>query len=416
MSDPSGAFPEAGSPEAARVPVAVRWFGVASLMTDAAGELIYPLLPLFLTSVLGGTAAFVGVIEGVAESTSAILKLVSGKISDRVAHRKPLVLLGYGLTSVVRPLIALAGSQWVVLLIRFFDRAGKGIRGSPRDAMVADVTPRGARGGAYGFHQAMDNAGAVLGPLIGFVLVGTLHVGLRAAFAWTAIPGALAVAALLAVREAPRGESKTKKKEVRTDAPATTGPLVRYLIVLGLFTLGNASDAFLLLRAAQVLHPGVKLGAASLADPTLLLLWCVHNAVKALLSYRGGRLSDRYGHRVAIGAGWAVYAVIYLAFGFADAAWEMWALFAAYGLYYSLVEGAEKALVAELIPENRRGSGFGWYNAVIGALSLPASALFGALFSAYGAVVPFVVASGLAAVASVLLWILVPVPPTRAPG
>jgi MFS family permease len=396
------------------LPVAVRWFGVASLMTDAAGELVYPLLPLFLTSVLGGSAAFVGVIEGVAESTAALLKLVSGKISDRLSRRKPLILFGYGLTSAARPLLALAASQWSVLVIRFFDRAGKGIRGSPRDAMLADLTPSQFRGRAYGYHQAMDNAGAVIGPLAGFAMMSGLHLGLRTIFAWTALPGALAILALLAIREPARGQAKAREEAPERDAPGDSAALVRYLVVLSIFTLGNASDAFLLLRAAEVLHPGAALGSAALADPTLLLLWSVHNAVKAALSYRGGALADRYGRRLTIGIGWTVYAAIYLAFGFASSPWQIWCLFAGYGLYYSLVEGAEKALVAELVPSHRRGSGFGWTNAVIGVLSLPASALFGFLFARYGAAVPFEVAAGLAATAAMLLWLLVR-PATKTP-
>jgi MFS family permease len=380
-------------------------------MTDAAGELLYPLLPLFLTSVLGGSAAFVGVIEGVAESTAALLKLVSGKISDRLSRRKPLVLFGYGLTSAVRPLIALATSQWQVLAIRFLDRAGKGIRGSPRDAMVADLTPRESRGRAYGYHQAMDNAGAVLGPLLGFAMMTGLHLGLRTIFAWAAVPGALAVAALLAVREPARGKP-TEGPKVMSEAAETVAsqglrPLVPYLVVLGIFTLGNASDAFLLLRAAEVLHPGKVLGSAVLADPKLLLLWCLHNTVKAVLSYRAGALADRYGRRLSVGIGWAVYAVIYLAFGFADSPWQMWVLFAAYGVYYSLVEGAEKALVAELVPQPSRGSAFGWTSAVMGGLSLPASALFGLLFALRGPALPFGIAAGLAAIAAVLLGLIV---------
>ncbi len=383
-------------------------------MTDAAGELIYPLLPLFLTSVLGGSAAFVGVIEGVAESTAALLKLVSGKISDRLSRRKPLVLFGYGLTSAVRPLIALAANQWQVLVIRFFDRAGKGIRGSPRDAMVADLTPSESRGRAYGFNQAMDNAGAVLGPLIGFGLMIGLHLGLRTIFALAAIPGVLAVVALLAVREPARAQPKAGESFPKAEGKQGLGPgsssLTRYLVVLGIFTLGNASDAFLLLRAAEVLHPGAPLGSAALADPKLLLLWSLHNSVKALLSYRAGVFADRYGRRLTIGAGWLVYAAIYLAFGFANSPWQIWVLFAAYGLYYSLVEGAEKALVSELVPAQRRGSGFGWYNGVVGALSLPASALFGFLFAHYGAAVPFEVAAGLAATAALLLWLFVRAP------
>ena len=401
--------------ESGALPVAVRWFGVASLMTDAAGELIYPLLPLFLTSVLGGSAAFVGVIEGGAESTAALLKLVSGRISDRLSRRKPLVVLGYGLTSAVRPLIALASSQWQVLAIRFLDRAGKGIRGSPRDAMVADLTPRESRGRAYGYHQAMDNAGAVLGPLAGFAMMTGLHLGLRTIFAWAAVPGALAVAALLAIREPARGGPEVSSKAIpgamsealETDPSHGLRPLVPYLAVLGIFTLGNASDAFLLLRAAEVLHPGSVLGSAILADPKLLLLWSLHNAVKAVLSYRAGALADRYGRRLIVGLGWAVYAVIYLAFGFADSAWQMWVLFAAYGVYYSLVEGAEKALVAELVPKQRRGSAFGWTSAVVGAFSLPASALFGYLFALRGPALPFAVAAALAAIAALLLGLVV---------
>ncbi len=396
------------------LPLAVRWFGVASLMTDAAGELVYPLLPLFLTSVLGGSAAFVGLIEGVAESTAALLKLVSGKISDRLSRRKPLVILGYGLTSVARPLIALAANQWSVLVIRFFDRAGKGIRGSPRDAMLADLTPRQSRGSAYGYHQAMDNAGAVIGPLGGYLMMSGLHLGLRAIFAWTAVPGALAIVALFAIREPARVQAKARAEVAEAAAPASSTLWVRYLMVVGIFTLGNASDTFLLLRAAEVLHPGASLGSAALADPTLLLLWSVHNAVKASLSYRGGVLSDRYGRRLTIGIGWMVYAAIYLAFGFARSPWQIWALFAGYGLYYSLVEGAEKALVAELVPSHHRGSGFGWYNAIIGALSLPASALFGLLFARFGAAVPFEVAAGLAATAALLLWLLVRPDPATA--
>ncbi len=395
--------PPGGSP----LSPAVRWFGVASLMTDAAGELIYPLLPLFLTSVLGGSAAFVGVIEGVAESTAALLKLVSGKISDRLARRKPLVLFGYGLTSAVRPLIALASSQWQVLAIRFLDRAGKGIRGSPRDAMLADLTPRESRGRAYGYHQAMDNAGAVLGPLAGFAMLTGLHLGLRTVFAWAAVPGALAVAALFAIREPTSHEPRATAQALETGESQSLRPMLPYLAVLGIFTLGNASDAFLLLRAAEVLHPGAPLGSAMLADPRLLLLWSLHNAVKALLSYRAGVLADRHGRRLAVGIGWAVYAVIYLAFAFANSPWQIWVLFPAYGLYYSLVDGAEKALVAELVPAQRRGSGFGWYNAVVGGLSLPASVLFGFLFALRGPALPFEVAAALAATAAVLLGLVV---------
>ena len=410
-TEPSAALADAPSARPAPLPQAVRWFGVASLMTDASGDMIYPLIPLFLTSVLGGSVAFVGIIEGVAESTASLLKLISGRISDRLEHRKPLVLFGYGLTSLVRPLVALATAPWMVLLIRFGDRVGKGLRGSPRDAMVADVTPKDQRGRAYGYHQAMDNAGAVLGPLLGFALMVGLHLSLRTIFAWAAVPGLLAVVAILAVRETPRrAPARARASQGAPLELAGSGPLRRYLAVLGLFTLGNASDAFLLLRAAEVLHPGAPVGSAALADPKLLLLWSLHNAVKALLTLRGGALSDHHGRKVVIAAGWAVYALIYLAFGFANSAWQIWLLFALYGLYYSLVDGAEKALVADLTPASKRGAGFGGYNAVLGLLSLPASVLFGVLYKTWSALVAFGAAAALAAAACALLFVVVPSP------
>ncbi len=412
MNSPDATSAAPPSPAApGKLPATVRWFGVASLMTDAAGEMIYPLLPLFLTSVLGGTAAFAGVIEGFAESTAALLKLFSGRVSDKLERRKPLTFFGYSLTSIVRPLIALAPAPWAVLFLRVGDRIGKGLRSSPRDAMVADVTPKELRGRAYGYHQAMDNAGAVLGPLIGFALMRGLHLPLRWTFAWAAVPGLIAIIAVGAVREAPRAGPGKSKPPIDLRG---YGQLYRYLIVLGVFTLGNASDIFLLLRAAEVLHPGQHLGSVALADPQLLLLWSMHQLVKALLSERGGILSDRYGRKPIIAAGWAAYALTYLAFGFATQAWQMWLLFAGYGLYYSLVEGAEKAMIADLTPESKRGAGFGWYNAVIGAFSLPSSVLFGFLLDR-SALLAFGAAAGFAALACLLLFLWVPSPPAERP-
>lgn len=405
--------------EPARLPRTVVWFGVVSFLTDASGEMIYPLVPLFLTSVLGGTIAFVGIIEGVAEATAALFKLVSGRIADRVPRKKPLVVFGYTLSTLARPLVSLAGSPWHVLLARFADRIGKGVRSSPRDALVADVTPRDQRGRAYGYHRAMDNGGAVLGPLVGFGLMYGAGLGLRAIFALAIVPGLLAVTALvLGVREAPRepaAPAASQQKNAATPQdPEEARRLRRYLLTLALFTLGNASDAFLLVRAAQVFHPDQPLGSAILADPRILLLWTLHNGVKALLSQRGGALSDRVGRRRVIVAGWAVYALTYLAFAYAVAPWQIWALFAFYAGYYALVEGAEKAMVADLAGEGRRGRAFGLYHAVVGAMSLPASALFGFLYKTHGALAAFGTAAALAALGSLLLYALVPEPDARA--
>ena len=412
---PIAPTPQPPPSPADRLPRTVLWFGVVSLLTDASGELIYPLLPLFLISSLSAPVWVIGLIEGVAESTAALFKLVSGRIADLLVRRKPLVLFGYGLASFVRPLVAVAHSPWTVLAVRFADRVGKGIRSSPRDAMVADVTHPSQRGAAYGYHRAMDNAGAVLGPLAGYLLLSQAHLDLRHIFAWAALPGALAVIALIfGVREAPRHVTA-----VSPASPPATGhaavqhypdamqhkgrALALYLACVTLFTLGNSSDAFLLVRAAQVLHPGVSLGPAILADRQLLLIWTLHNAVKALLSRRGGALSDRFGRRRLIGAGWLLYAAVYLGFAMADRAWQVWTLFAVYGVYYAMVEGAERALVAELAGEGRRGTAFGWFHALVGIAALPASLLFGLLYRAFGAVAAFSTSAVLAAAACALL-------------
>jgi MFS family permease len=267
----------------------------------------------------------------------------------------------------------------------------------------------------------MDNAGAVLGPLVGFVLLSWAHMGLRQVFAWAALPGALAVLSLvIGVKETPtaaaaRPSQHAPDAAMQHDDAARQqrDGLRRYLITLALFTLGNSSDAFLLIRAAQIFHPGAGLGARVLADPHILLLWTAHNATKALLSHRAGVLSDRYGRQGVIVVGWGVYAGTYLAFAFASQAWQVWALFIVYGLYYALVEGAEKAMVADLAGAGRRGRAFGWYNATVGSMSLPASALFGLLYGRLGAVAAFGAAAALAFVASMLLlaWVR---PPPRA--
>ena len=384
-----------------RLPSIVVWFGVVSLLTDAATEMIYPLLPAFLADVLHAPRAFIGAVEGAADATASLLKLVSGRISDRMRRRKPLTVLGYGISSAVRPLVGLALAPWHVLAVRVGDRVGKGLRSSPRDAILGDSTPPAIRGRAYGFHQAMDNAGAIVGPVVATALLAA-GLAMRRIFLLAAIPGALAMTALVfGVREPSAREEKRATTGAPLDRP-TRRALVRYLAAVALFGLGNSSDAFLLLRAQQ-------LGIAVALVP---LLWMAHNGTKTLLSTWGGGLSDRLGRRRVIVAGWLLYALTYLAFGYATRAWHMWALFVFYGLYYSLVEGTEKALVADLVPAGGRGRAFGWFHAVVGLAALPASIGFGAIADHFGARVAFTVSAALAALASLWLALLVqPAPP-----
>jgi MFS family permease len=356
--------------------------------------MIYSLMPMFLTTVLGATTAFVGVVEGAAEAVSSLLKLVSGQLADRAQRRKPLTVLGYGVSSLLRPLAGLATAPWMILVVRVGDRVGKGLRSSPRDALLADVTPAPQRGRAYGFHRAMDNAGAVVGPLVATALLGA-HVSIRSVFLLAAIPGAVAMLSLVAgVREPPRPPAPPHSDAVA--APPIPG-LRAYLFAVGLFALGNSTDAFLLLRA-QALGVDVRL---------IPLLWMMHNAVKAGLSTWGGAISDRFGRRRVILAGWTLYALCYLGFGLAVQAWQAWALFAIYGVYYALVEGSEKALLVDLVGPAQRGRAFGRYYAVVGFAALPASFGFGLAVERFGARDTFTTAALLAALAagSLAAWV-----------
>jgi MFS family permease len=374
--------------------------GAVSFFTDASSEMIYPLLPLFITTTLGGSAVFLGAIEGAADSVAALLKLASGWLSDRTRRRKPLVVAGYVLASAVRPLVAVAQSVTHVLVIRITDRVGRGIRGAPRDALIADSVAPDMRGRAFGFHRAADHAGAVLGPLIVFVLISRLETGIRTIFWLAAIPAALAVMTLVVfVREVPPVASPPPTSVPTLEPPSRLGGrFFAYLATLLLFTLGNSTDAFLLLRATEL---GIT---ASL----LPVLWAMLHLVKTVSSTPGGVLSDRMGRKPVIVAGWMVYAVVYLLFGHASEAWHLWALFAVYGVYFGLTEGVERALVADLVPAARRGAAFGWYNLAIGIGALPASVIFGAMYDRYGAVTAFTVGAAAALAASIGLWIVVP--------
>ena len=371
----------------ANLPETVVALGVVSLLNDAASEMIYPLLPAFIATLGGGPEAL-GIIEGVADATAALLKLVSGVIADRAGKLKLLALGGYTVANILRPLISLATSWWHVLAVRWGDRIGKGIRTTPRDALLAAATPAEQRGRAFGFHRSMDHAGAFIGSGVAALLLWR-DVPMAHIFAWTAIPGALAVL-LLAFWV------KDAKAPTVSRVEIGLAPSPRYrqlLLAIIVFTLGNSSDAFLLWRARE-------LGVPLLYAP---LLWLVLHATKTATSTWGGALSDRLGRRPPILAGWAVYAAVYAGFGFANATWHAWALFAVYGLYFGLTEGSEKAFIVDLVAPEWRGRALGAYHAAVGLAALPASAAFGAVYKLAGPHTAFSIGAGLAFVAALLL-------------
>jgi MFS family permease len=383
---------------AARLPPTVKALGLVSLLNDVSSEMITPLLPAFVTTTLRSGPAFLGLIEGAADAAASVLKIASGTLSDRLPRRKPVVVAGYGLASLVRPLMAAASAAWHVLAVRIADRIGKGVRGAPRDAMLAEVTPAAERGRAFGFQRAMDHAGAVLGPLIASAVLWFRH-DLRLLFALSAVPAAITMAVLLfGVKEEPRAAVASSPHPSLLGGGPLGPAFKRYLVVLAVFTLGNSSDAFLLLRAQEA---GIALAA-------IPLLWTVHHVAKAAASTHAGVLSDRLGRKLAILAGWSVYALSYAGFALARRPWQMWALFAVYGLFHALTEGPERALVADLAPASARGRAFGLYYAITGAMLLPAGLLTGALWQTVGAGPALLVGAGLAAVAATGLLLLVP--------
>lgn len=368
--------------------------GLVSLFTDMSSEMIYPLLPVFLTITLGAGPAALGVIEGVAEATASLLKLASGAWSDRIGRRKPLVLFGYALSSVMRPMMGFAASWGHVLAVRFSDRVGKGMRTSPRDALVAASATPEDRGRAFGFQRAMDHLGAVIGPVAAYLLLAG-GLTYRSVFFLAAIPGAAAVAILcFMVREA--GGGPPRGAGGRLDPGALSPAFRKYLLIVALFTLGNASDAFLILRAVEA---GVPSGYVP-------LLWGAFHVVKSSFSTHGGILADRWDRRKMVVAGWVLYAATYAAWGLAEGVSWMVGLFLVYGLYSAATEGAERALVADFVPADRRGTAFGWFHLAVGVSALPASVLFGVLWSGFGARAAFGVSAALALAASGLLLLL----------
>ncbi len=361
------------------------------MLNDIASEMVFPLLPGFLLTVLGGNRFYLGLIEGAADTAASFLKLWSGGKSDQAGRRKGFVLFGYCLAGLTRPLIGLIVAPWQLLVIRIGDRIGKGVRSSPRDALVADSTEPSVRGRAFGFHRAMDHLGAAIGPLLatGFLLLWPDQ--LRTLFLITLLPGLLVVALLVfGLRETPATQP------LRERLPLTLEPFdrnfKRYLLALVVFTLGNSSDAFLLVRAGE-------LGVSAALLPAL---WCAFHVVKSSSNLLLGRAVDKFGPRPFVLLGWFVYAAVYVAFGCANTAWQAWLLFLSYALFYGLTEPAEKTLVTRLVGTERKGLAFGWYNCAIGIATLPSSLIFGTIYQSHGALAAFAWGAVLALAAAVI--------------
>jgi MFS family permease len=383
------------APADRKLPATVIGLGLVSLFTDTSSEAIFPLLPAFL-ALIGASNAFIGFVEGAADLVANTLKYLTGLLADRRARMKPLVLMGYGLSTIVRPLVGFAFAPWHVLVVRVGDRIGKGVRTSPRDAIIAGATDPSIRARAYGFHRAMDHAGAAVGTLLAAGLLW--HFGatgahtatadqMRTVFLWAAVPGFFAMIALVATREPQRTIHATR--ESQTMPPA----LKRALLPITLFALANATDAFILVKAA-------RLGAAPIIAP---ILWLVLHIVKASTATAGGRLADRYGKRNALALGWTVYAITWSMVGFSQIVAHLFILTAVYGTSHGLVEGAEKALVAELAEGKGKGKAFGLYNMLIGFAALVASSMFGVVWDHFGSVTAFAGSGAFALIAAVVL-------------
>ncbi len=407
--------PAAGSPGAPprrRVSDTVVALGFVSLFTDMASEMVYTQLPLFITQVLGQSPAVVGVIEGIAESTASLLRVVAGNVSDLSGRRKPLTIAGYGLGAIAKPLLFLAAGWPMVLALRFLDRVGKGLRTAPRDALISEETTPEMRGRAFGLHRAMDTTGAVLGPLLGVwflsLTISSTEDQLRRLFLFAGIPGLLAVLTLIFFVRERDAKTKVEKQELApVRAAATPGVLARwreldpvyrrFLVIAFLFNLGNSSDAFLILRAH---HFGYD-------SQALLWLYAAFNLVEAILGYSAGSLSDRIGRRPLIIAGYVIFAFVYLGFALVNryTSAAIWPLFLLYGGYYTLTQGSQRAFAADYADPARRGAQIGAYHTVVGLALLPASIIAGRLYL-WNQPAPFFLGAATAVLCALLLLTL----------
>lgn len=376
----------------------VFFLGLVSLLTDVSSEMIFTLVPVFLSNVLGAGTAIIGFIAGLTESTDAIFKIFSGWFSDRLGKRKLLTIAGYSLSTVVKPMMYLASTWGIVLAVRFGDRVGKGIRGAPRDALVADSLSAGELGRGFGLHRAMDTLGAVLGLVLAAVIIYSvqgsgLALSLRT-YQWLVIvgtvPAVLAVLVLLLLVHEPARETVTRASpDGLTASGAKTGLDSRFalfLAIMAVFTLGNSSDFFVILRAQNL--------GAPLVQVTLMLV--LLNAVYAVVSLPAGILSDRLGRTRILALGWFIYGLVYLGFAVVSRPWQVWFLFAFYGMYYGLIEGVARAYVADLVPAAKRGTAYGLYHGVVGLALLPASVIAGWLWTTVSPAAPFYFGAALA--------------------
>jgi len=378
-----------------RLPPNVWLIGVISLLNDTASDLLYPLIPLYLSSVLMSGPKALGIIEGIAEATSSILKLVSGVLVDKTNRTKPWIVWGYGLAGFSRPLISIATSWVGVLGIRILDRIGKGLRSSPRDALLAASVPPERRGLAFGLHRSMDNAGAVLGPILAAVLLGG-GFKVRDLFVISIVPAILCLGMSLLIREPKNVLTTTRKGNFSWNLQGLPTNFKRYLLAVVIFSLGNSSNMFLLLRAREL----------GLPEAQVPLAWATISAIAMLFGTPLSALSDRFGRIRSIAAGWLAYGLFYLCLGFLSPGNPvlLFGLFAFYGLFLAATEGVEKALVADLAPSAMVGTAYGWFNLASGMMLLPASIIFGWFYENAGATVAFEFSAGCALVSTVLLF------------
>jgi MFS family permease len=406
MAERAGSFPKRFFGRFRGLSGNVLALSAVSLLNDTSSEIIYPLLPAFLAMTLGATPFAIGLIEGIAESVSSLLKLVSGYVSDKFSNRKLPVFLGYALAALSRPFLSFANTWPQVLFVRTADRVGKGIRGSPRDALIAASVRPDRRGFAFGFNRAADHLGAVLGPVIAFLLLYFLAADSNSptareyqqVFLYASIPVAIGLVVIVVfVHERKQEGGEVERNPIRFSLSSFDENFKRFLVVIALFTLSNSTDAFLLLRAQT----------AGISPPLLPLLWMVLHISKVLSSLVGGHLSDVIGRRKLIVSGWIVYALVYCGFAFVSAPWQAWALFVVYGVYFGLTEGSEKALVADMVDEDKRGTAYGFYNLAYGITVFPASLLFGLIWTEINAESAFVTSAVVSIAAAILFLTIV---------
>lgn len=392
--------PKAGWRRYIAMPRNVLAVSAVSLLNDTSSEIIYPLLPAFLALALGTTPFVIGIIEGFAESVASILKLFAGNLSDKLGKRKPLVFIGYAIAAITRPFLGFVASWPQVLIVRMTDRVGKGIRGAPRDALIASSVAKSERGIAFGFNRAADHLGAVFGPVAAFILLSIFAVNAaqptiaeyQYVFLFASAPVVLGLLIIwFVVREPETKRAISAPLDLKLSGFDPN--FKRLMVVVAMFTLSNSTDAFLLLRATD----------AGISPAVLPLLWMTLHFSKVIFSLLGGSISDRFGRKRTIAAGWAIYGLVYLGFGFVDSAWQCWLLFIIYGTYFGLTEGVEKAFVADLVPEEKRGTAYGIYNLAYGIAVFPASLLFGLVWTEVGAMYAFVMSAGISLLALILL-------------